>query len=119
MGTFHGKHKGPGALATGATACLLAAAATAKEFNITAEVVEGSFEPASYSPYAGRNFPSRLLWGDTHLHTSLSLDARAAGVILDPEAAYRFARGEEIRTTAGMKIRIGQPLDFLVITDHS
>jgi hypothetical protein len=88
-------------------------------FNITAEVVEGSFEPASYSPYAGRNFPSRLLWGDTHLHTSLSLDARAAGVILDPEAAYRFARGEEIRTTAGMKIRIGQPLDFLVITDHS
>ena len=20
-----------------------------------------------YSPYAGRNFPSRVLWGDTHL----------------------------------------------------
>ena len=25
-----------------------------------------------YSRYAGRNFPTKVLWGDTHLHTSNS-----------------------------------------------
>ena len=37
----------------------------------------------------------QVLWGDTHVHTANSLDARAFGVLLDPEQAYRFARGEE------------------------
>ena len=32
-----------------------------------------------YSPYAGRNFPTRPLFGDTHLHTSFSMDAGAFG----------------------------------------
>ncbi|MBS9718840.1 DUF3604 domain-containing protein [Pseudohalocynthiibacter aestuariivivens] len=73
----------------------------------------------SYSPYAGRNFPTRPLWGDNHLHTALSLDARAAGVILTHDDAYRFAKGEEITTSNGVQTRIGQPLDWLAITDHS
>ena len=34
---------------------------------------------APYSPYAGRGFPTRVYWGDTHLHTALSMDAGAAG----------------------------------------
>ena len=33
-----------------------------------------------YSPWAGRNFPVRPLFGDTHLHSALSFDAGAAGV---------------------------------------
>ncbi len=32
-----------------------------------------------YSPYAGRRFPTRPLFGDTHLHTSFSIDAGAFG----------------------------------------
>jgi hypothetical protein len=32
-----------------------------------------------YSPYADLNFPARPLFGDTHVHTSNSLDAGAAG----------------------------------------
>ena len=34
---------------------------------------------AAYSPYAGRNFPTRPFFGDTHLHTGFSLDAGAFG----------------------------------------
>jgi hypothetical protein len=79
----------------------------------------GDLGKPSYSPYAGRNMPTRPLWGDTHLHTALSLDARAAGVILTHDDAYRFAKGEEVISSNGMPVRIGQPLDWLVIADHS
>jgi hypothetical protein len=72
-----------------------------------------------YSPYAGKNFPTRVLWGDTHLHTKLSLDARAFGVTLGPEEAYRFARGDEITTSHGERIKLSRPLDWLVVSDHS
>jgi hypothetical protein len=72
-----------------------------------------------YSPYAGKSFPTRVLWGDTHLHTKLSLDARAFGVTLGPEEAYRFARGDEITTSHGERIRLSRPLDWLVVSDHS
>lgn len=60
--------------------------------------VEDMREPglSSFSPYAGRSFPTRPLWGDTHLHTANSLDARGFGVILSPADAYKFARGDEI-----------------------
>src|SRR4030095_15185823 len=47
-----------------------------------------------YSPYAGRNFPTRPFFGDTHLHTSFSMDAGAFGARLGPKDAYRFAKGE-------------------------
>jgi hypothetical protein len=71
-----------------------------------------------YSPYAGRNFPTRVLWGDTHLHTAVSVDA---GTIcrIGQEDAYRFARGEEITTTHGLRAKLSRPLDFLVISDHA
>ena len=44
-----------------------------------------------YSPYADRHFPDRVYWGDTHLHTSFSMDAGAFGCRLGPRDAYRFA----------------------------
>src|SRR6202030_459388 len=53
------------------------------------------YKAPGYSPYAGRNYPTRVLWGDTHLHTSNSLDAAAFGNTLGPEPAYRFARGRK------------------------
>src|SRR5687768_7952354 len=49
-----------------------------------------------YSPYAGRNFPTRPYFGDTHTHTSYSMDAGAFGARLGPKDAYRFAKGEEV-----------------------
>lgn len=60
-----------------------------------------------------------MLWGDTHLHTSNSFDARALGATLDAEGAFRFARGEEVVSSTGQAVRLARPLDFLVVTDHS
>jgi len=72
-----------------------------------------------YSPYAGRNFPTLPLFGDTHLHTGFSMDAGAFGARLTPTDAYRFARGEEITSNSGQPVKLSRPLDFLVVADHS
>jgi hypothetical protein len=77
------------------------------------------FKKPGYSPYAGRGFPTQVYWGDTHLHTSNSLDARAFGVTLGVEQAYRFARGEEVTSTHGLRTQLSRPLDWLVVADHS
>ena len=73
----------------------------------------------TYSPYAQRSFPSQVYWGETHLHTGLSLDAGLFGNTLTPDDAYRFARGEEIKSSTGLPVKLGRPLDFLVVADHS
>ena len=41
----------------------------------TKEKLSGAYTGKAYSPYAKRTFPERPLWGDNHLHTSLSMDA--------------------------------------------
>ncbi|MEP4485105.1 MAG: DUF3604 domain-containing protein [Halioglobus sp.] len=73
----------------------------------------------AYSPYAERAFPNNVFWGETHLHTGLSLDAGLFGNILGHDDAYRFARGEQITSSGGLQVKLGRPLDWLVITDHS
>jgi len=80
--------------------------------------------PKIYSPYVARtasdaNFAEGVYWGDTHLHTSYSTDAGMFGNTLGPDAAYRFARGEEVLTSHGMRARLIRPLDFLVVSDHA
>jgi hypothetical protein len=72
-----------------------------------------------YSPYAGRSFPTQVYWGDTHLHTGLSMDAGAFGCRLSPDDAHRFARGEELTSSTGLKVKLSRPLDWLVVADHS
>jgi len=83
------------------------------------EVLADAYAGKSYSPYAGRGFASRPLWGDTHLHTSLSMDAGAFGNRLGLRDAYRFARGEEVVSSNGTPAKLSRPLDWLVIADHS
>ena len=80
---------------------------------------EQMFAKRPYSPYAGRNFPTRPFFGDTHLHTGMSMDAGAFGARLSPRDAYRFARGEELMASSGQPVKLSRPLDFLVVTDHS
>jgi len=72
-----------------------------------------------YSPYVGRNYPTRPFFGDTHLHTSYSFDAGAFGARLAPRDAYLFAKGNEVTASSGQPAKLSRPLDFLVVTDHS
>ena len=73
----------------------------------------------AYSPYAERDFPTRPMWGDTHLHTAFSFDAGTFGARLLPPDAYRFAKGEELVSSTGQRVKLSRPLDFLVVADHS
>ena len=86
---------------------------------LRANIDKKDLKEDGYSPYAGKKFPTTVLWGDTHLHTNLSLDARAFGVTVSPADAYRLARGEQITTTHGELVRLSRPLDWLVVADHS
>ncbi|NKB99541.1 MAG: DUF3604 domain-containing protein [Pseudomonadales bacterium] len=75
---------------------------------------------SSYSPATNKTFPTQLLWGDTHLHTNLSVDAASGGNSrFGPNEAYRLARGETIIAHNGMPVRLNRPLDFLVAADHA
>ncbi len=86
----------------------------------TEEGLESAYQTHEhYSPYAGRDFPSNVYWGDTHLHTAMSMDAGAFGARLEPLDAYRFAKGNELTSSTGLQVRLSQPLDFLVVADHS
>ena len=80
---------------------------------------ERVFPKPPYSPYAGRNYPTRPYFGDTHLHTAFSMDAGAFGARLSPRDAYRFAHGEEVTASTGQPVKLSRPLDFLVVADHS
>ena len=63
----------------------------------------------------------RLLWGDTHLHTSYSPDAYLMrNRTADPDTAYAFAKGlPVVHPFHGARIQIETPLDFLVVSDHA
>ena len=83
------------------------------------ETLSSAYTGKVYSPYAERRFPERPLWGDSHLHTSLSMDAGLFGNRLPPRDAYRFARGEQVVSSTGQPVRLSRPLDWLVVADHS
>jgi hypothetical protein len=77
------------------------------------------YKKPGYSPYAGRVFPQRPLWGDEHVHTGWSADAGMSGATLSPEDAVRLARGEEVTSTSGQPVKLARPLDWIAVTDHS
>jgi hypothetical protein len=82
------------------------------------KTVADAMTKQEYSPYVDREFPTHVLFGDTHLHTAISVDAGTMNT-LGQEAALRFARGDEVVTTHGLRARLSRPLDFLVVSDHA
>jgi hypothetical protein len=72
-----------------------------------------------YSPYVNRHFPQRVFFGDTHHHSSFSVDSGMFGNTLGPDQSYRFARGGEVVSSSGLRVKLIRPLDFLVVSDHA
>lgn len=70
---------------------------------------------------SGAHADRQLLWGDTHLHTTYSFDAFLNGnMSAGPDVAYRYAKGiPVIHPYTRTRVRIGKPLDFLVVSDHA
>ncbi len=105
---------------TSVVALMIATPAAAQDAGTpTPEKLSGAYTGKVYSPYAQRASPERPLWGDSHLHTALSMDAGLFGNRLPPRDAYRFARGEEVVSSTGQAVRLSRPLDWLVVADHS
>ncbi|MEE2673404.1 MAG: DUF3604 domain-containing protein [Myxococcota bacterium] len=65
------------------------------------------------------------LFGDLHIHTTVSMDANSQGTPATPHDAYRYARGQAINVYTGdpakgmRKAQIDRPLDFAAVTDHA
>jgi hypothetical protein len=73
----------------------------------------------SYLPDPNRKYPTRVLWGDEHVHSGWSADAGLAGATLSPEDAVRFARGEQVKSSSGQMAQLHRALDWVALTDHS
>jgi hypothetical protein len=102
-----------------ATGRILASVAGAAELPSASDKQAIKPLAAGFSPYVTQNFPNRVFWGDTHLHTSNSADAGFLNDKVGPEEAFRFARGEVVTSTGGLRVRLQRPYDFLVVSDHA
>jgi len=89
------------------------------QFIPSEDSLQGLYRGKAYSPFAERSFPSQVFWGDTHLHTGLSMDAGLFGNTTGLDTAYRFARGEQVMSASGQPVKLARPLDWLVLTEHS
>ena len=73
----------------------------------------------SHAYQSAPNPNKNLYWGELHIHTRESFDATLFGNALSVEDAYRFARGETLKSAGGEAMQLSRPLDFVAITDHA
>jgi hypothetical protein len=76
-------------------------------------------EATAPAPAASADYPTRVFFGDTHLHTALSLDAGAAGTTHHARRSLSLRQGRGSHQLHGQKAKLSRPLDFLVVSDHS
>ncbi len=109
------------------SAATLAACATqtasTPEKSLPAELVQYTEQR---EPCDVRSATRIALFGDLHIHTAYSYDARPRGTETTPMDAYRFARGEPIpvppyddQGSPAAVQQLQRPLDFAAVTDHS
>jgi len=113
-------------LASTLAACLAGCTGDSSSQDVTASAARpGSPRPIAIDPAVAAleaQLPEAPLknayFGETHLHTSYSLDAYIGGARLTPADAYRYARGETVMLD-GKPHNIVKPLDFAAVTDHA
>ena len=70
--------------------------------------------------WAAGNPDRDAFFGETHVHTSWSLDAWLLGNrITGPADSYKYFKGQPIKHPAGYDVKIVTPLDWAGVTDHS
>jgi len=99
--------------------------------------LEPTHEPSALAP-SGRSYSEareacanrdplrQALWGELHVHSSLSMDAYSWDVRGGPDDTYRFARGErtffaplDADGSPTRPAQLERPLDFAALTDHA
>ena len=94
--------------------CLTLAMATlAFAYDVKPAKEDGKSPKKEYSPYVNDHFPNNVYFGDTHLHTSWSVDVGLVGATLGPEEAYRVSRGETVTAHSGWKVKLVGRSTFL------
>ncbi|MEE4189155.1 MAG: DUF3604 domain-containing protein [Roseobacter sp.] len=58
-------------------------------------------------------------FGETHMHTALSLDAYIGGTRLMPADSLAYAKGQPVTLPDGTVMQHRRPLDFAAVTDHA
>jgi len=102
----------PVALLGGSMVCALAGCAPEPRAPTVAVVVPRTSQAANA-------LPTKLLFGDLHMHTAWSFDAFAFKTTATPDDAYAFAQGAPLRHPSGGVYQLDRPLDFLAVTDHA
>jgi hypothetical protein len=75
---------------------------------------------AASAAHAQRNPERDAYFGETHIHTSWSVDAWVMGNrMTGPDDALKYAQGQTIKHPLGYDIKIETPLDFMGVTDHA
>ena len=73
------------------------------------ESSEATTETITSSEPTSTGNATNVYWGDTHLHTDLSMDAGAFGNRIGMDEAYKFARGDEVTSSTGLKTKLDRP----------
>ena len=106
-------------LATAILVSVMASPSLAQE--VVPDEEDNNAPKKEYSPYVEDDYPNRVWFGDTHLHTSWSYDAGmfSSSLSLGPDDAYRVSRGDVVTSHQGWKVKLIKPLDFVVVSDHA
>jgi len=74
------------------------------------------------APAFAQKQPEReAYFGETHVHTSWSLDSYLAfgNTIAGPEEFYKYSLGQPITHPGGFTVKITKPLDWGATTEHA